>query len=456
MTSRLPTGASVAPPLRGRIDNATPATPPTARAAPVPSAAPGKSPSEVAFALLVATIVLVPIAAGTVAWSAPGGDGDFNRRVTFQIFDLALVMTGCLRIAALLPRVLGDPGRAVASVGRGAVRSALSLSITVLGVVAVIAFAVNPSPRGAELAARIGLGALVAQALIVASSHWLARVQAIIAATAAADAVLAIAQSAHGGPLGLRWLEFRGGLYPFGTSYAGRGGLTHPYHLAVLLEVGIAAVMLALRHSHRRLPWFVAIATCSAGLGVTYSRAAAIGVAATIVVLLLPRRARRDDPPNRVYLLAACALFAGIAATGLTMGNGWYARASTSTSLSSADSGRLDRAREAVDLIRDHPITGVGPGQYSIALAALGHDAPLPPHNIVLHVAAEAGLLAGAAVALIALLLARRYLWASREAAAAFVLLLPYFAFDAYPYVFPVGLFLSALWFGLLERARRA
>ena len=136
MTSRLPTGASVAPPLPGRIDSATtatPETPPIARAAPVLSDAPGKSPSEVALALLVATIVLVPIAAGTVVWSAPGGDGDFNRRVTFQIFDLALVMTGCLRIAALLPRVLGDPARAVANAGRGAVRSALSLSITVLG-----------------------------------------------------------------------------------------------------------------------------------------------------------------------------------------------------------------------------------------------------------------------------------------------------------------------------------
>ena len=278
--------------------------------------------------------------------------------------------------------------------------------------------------------------------------------QAAVALVASADALLAIAQSARGAILGVRWLEFDGPLYPFGSSFAGRGGLTHPYHLAVLLEVGIVAAILALRHSQRRLPWLLGLGACSAGLGVTYSRAAAIGVAAAVVALLWPRRARRDDPTRRVYIVAACVMLAGVAATGLTMGNGWYGRASTSTNLQSADSGRLDRAREGLDLVGDHPIVGVGPGRYTIALAANGDATPLPPHNIVLHVAAEAGALAGAAVAAIGLLLARRYLRASREVAAAFLLLLPYFVFDAYPYVFPVGLFLTALWFGLLERAR--
>jgi hypothetical protein len=72
----------------------------------------------------------------------------------------------------------------------------------------------------------------------------------------------------------------------------------------------------------------------------------------------------------------------------------------------------------------------------------------------VLHVAAEAGVLAGIAIAIVALLLAHRYLWASRETAAAFLLVVPYFVFDAYPYVFPVGLFVTAVWLGLLERTR--
>ena len=448
MTSRLPTGVSVAPPPRGSSDVATPV-------AAASLAAPDPSPSEVALALLVATIVLVPIAIGTVVWSAPGGDADFTRRVTFQIFDLALVLTGCRphrrgrcqqRRAAAASR--SRPPRV------SAVASALALSITVAGVAGVIALAVHPSPRGVELAARIGVGALVAQALIVAPSQWLVRVQATIAIVASADAVLAIAQSAHGARLGVRWLEFAGPLYPFGSSYAGRGGLTHPYHLAVLLEVGIVAAILALRHTRRRIPWLIAIAVCSAGLGVTYSRAAVIGIAAAIVVLLWPR-ARHGDVPRRVYVIAAGVMLAGVASTGLTMGNGWYSRASTSTSLQSVDSGRLDRAREGLELFSENPILGVGPGRYTIVLAEHGDVAPLPPHNIVLHAAAEAGIVAGAAVAVAAILLTLRYLRASRETAAAFVLLVPYFVFDAFPYVFPVGLFLAALWFGLLERSRQ-
>ena len=443
MTSRPPTGVSVATPPRAQTDVATP----TATRHP-PALEP--SPSDLALALLVATIVLVSIAVGTVVWSAPGGDDDFNRRVTFQLFDLALALAGCSRIAALVAQI-GNPFRALAATGRRSVTSALSMAITVLG---VIALAVHPSPRGAELAARIGLGALAAHALIVAPTRWLVRVQAAIVITASAQALLAILQSAHGGPLDLRWFEFDGPLYPFGSSHAGRGGLTHPYHLAVVLEIGIAAALLALRRTSRRLPWLVAIAACSAGLGVTYSRAAAIGIAAACIVLVLPRRGAEDRPSKRVYLFAAGAMLIGVAATGFTMGDGWYARTSTSTSISAADSGRLDRAREAIDLIEDKPIAGVGPGRYAIELAERGDGAPLPAHNIVLHVAAEAGVLAGAAIALIALLLAARYFSAARETAAAFVLLVPYFIFDAYPYVFPVGLFITALWIGLLERAR--
>ncbi|MEO8696700.1 MAG: O-antigen ligase family protein [Acidimicrobiales bacterium] len=428
----------------------------TKPAAPAALTASDPSPSEVALALLVATIVLLPIATGTVAWSAPGGDADFTRRVTFQLFDLALVLMGCARIHALLAegRGRGTAAVALAATAHRAVGSALALSITVLGTAGVVALAAHPSPRGAELAARIGVGALAAQAVIAAPSQWLVRVQATVALVASADALLAIAQSAHGAPLGLRWLEFDGPLYPFGSSHAGRGGLTHPYHLAMFLEVGIVAALLALRHTRRRLPWLVALATCSAGLGVTYSRAAAIGVAAAVVALSWPRRNRRDDPSKHMYIVAACVMLAGVAVTGLTMGNGWYSRASSSTNLQSADSGRLDRAREGLDMIRDNPIVGVGPGRYTIVRAENGDVAPLPPHNVVLHAGAEAGVLAGFAVAAIGLLLVLRYLRAPREVTAAFVLIVPYFAFDAYPYIFPAGLFLSALWFGLLERAR--
>ena len=71
----------------------------------------------------------------------------------------------------------------------------------------------------------------------------------------------------------------------------------------------------------------------------------------------------------------------------------------------------------------------------------------------MLHAAAEAGVLAGVAVAFVGLLLIRRYLSGLADVAAAFVLVVPYFVFDAYPYVFPVGLFLTR---GVARPARTA
>ena len=439
MTLRRPTPLRAAPAAEDRLRPAT---------VTLPVATP--SPTVVTAALTIVAVVLVPVAWGTVLWSAPGGDTDFNRRVTVQLFDLALVIAACPTIAALAaqPHVVADHCRRWT-----ARRSTLLSAIVVLLGCGAVAFVSHPSPRGVELGARLSLGALAMGGAFSAPAPWVERLRIAIVATACAQALLAIAQSANGRPLGLGRLEFDGPLYPFGSSFAGRGGLTHPYHLAFLLEVGIVAALVSLRRTPRPLPWLVAMATCAAGLGVTYSRAAAVGVGAAVIALMWPHRANAAES-RRLWKLAAAAMVAGAAATGLTMGDGWYGRTSGSTNVASADSGRVERAREAIELLRDEPVTGVGPGRYVVALGERGDAAPLPAHNVVLHVGAEAGVLAGVAIAFLGLLLARRYLVASRESAAAFVLVVPYFVFDAYPYVFPIGLFLTAIWLGLLEKAR--
>lgn len=411
----------------------------------------GPPAATLAQALLVLAVVLVPITWGTVLWSSPGGELDFNRRVTMQLFDLALVLGGVAQAAALASAA--STGRSVSDRVRSWRRRPLPIAVSVLGLWGAVALVVHPSPRGAEWAARLVLGALTMHAIVSAPATWFARLRVATVVTACAQSALAIAQSAHGAPFGWRWLEFDGPLYVFGSSTAGRGGLTHPYHLAFVIEVGIVAGLVSLRRAPRPQPWLAAIAVCGAGLGVTYSRAAAIGIVGTAVALLWPRRTD-GGMSRRLSLMAAAALLAGVAVTGVAMGSGWYTRTTESTNLAGADSGRLERAREAFELIGDHPITGVGPGRYSIEIDAHGNHEPLPAHNVVLHVAAEAGVLAGVAVAIVGLLLTLRYLSSSREVGAAFILVVPYFVFDAYPYIFPVGLFLSAVWLGLLETAR--
>jgi hypothetical protein len=69
----------------------------------------------------------------------------------------------------------------------------------------------------------------------------------------------------------------------------------------------------------------------------------------------------------------------------------------------------------------------------------------LPPHDVVVHVAAEAGIPAAVLLLACAALLVRTVWRRSAPAAVAMALLLPYFLLDAYPYSFPAGLAMLAV-----------
>jgi O-antigen ligase len=78
----------------------------------------------------------------------------------------------------------------------------------------------------------------------------------------------------------------------------------------------------------------------------------------------------------------------------------------------------------------------------------------LPAHNIVLHQAAEGGVLAGALTALLLLALVARAWREGIEALTVFALPSIFLVLDAYPYVFPAGLAASAIWLGIFFSAR--
>ncbi len=79
-----------------------------------------------------------------------------------------------------------------------------------------------------------------------------------------------------------------------------------------------------------------------------------------------------------------------------------------------------------------------------MALEDVEHTELLPAHNLVLHEAAELGLLgsvlAGGLLALVEVIMVRRGSWALALSAPMAASL----TFDAYPYVFPIGLVLLA------------
>jgi O-antigen ligase len=407
-------------------------------------------PAAVLVALLACTI---PLADATALWSSPGGSQDWNRTVLFAPFDLVLV--AIVAWTALHLRVL------LGLLRRRAVQVASALYATWF----VASFAANPSWLGLALAWRLGAGlaviALVSEAFARADTRRLL----LIAITAAGvlQAVLAMVQSARGEAFAIAYLDFAGPLYPFGSSRAGRGGLTHPYHLAVFLVMAQGAALLGLRHAsrptHRRrafVPWLAALAVLAAGLAVTYTRAGALGQLALVAALVLGRADRHRQ------LLAVAALMVGLAIGAVAFGDGWLARGEVTAGAqpgASVDSNRSERLREAQGLVEDEPLLGVGPGRYVTALAETERTEYLPAHNLVAHEAAELGIVGGIAAAALLVLLGLRVLRGGSWTAAIVAPMVPFLLLDAYPYVFATGLAISAIWLGLarasLEPAAR-
>lgn len=393
--------------------------------------------AAILVALLAATI---PLATGYVLWSAPGGDADWTRRVSAAPFDLILLLI--VGWVATRPRLVGDLFRS----------PSVRWASAALGAIGTVAFLAHPGWLGVAFGLRLLAGLAVIATVARATSEPAPRrlVLGAIAAVGAAQAVLALVQSARGQAFGIEYLDFAGPLYPFGTSDAGRGGLTHPYHLAVLLAVAQGAALLGLRQAgpNRRsqLPWLAALALAGAGIGVTYTRAGAIGQVLLVACLLLGRADRR------ILVAGSLAIVLGLGIGGLAFGSGWMDRGATTAGRGGAiDSDRSVRLREARELIESEPAFGVGPGRYVEALARTDREELLPAHNVLAHEAAELGIAGGLAVGALLALLGLRMLRGGAWTAAVAAPLLPFLLLDAYPYVFATGLALSAIWLGLVR-----
>lgn len=435
-------GASLATLPRPDGDGARPdpATLPVPEAEERPATDPVAEQARTAALLVALLAITIPLATGYAVWSTATGADDWNRRISLAPFDLVLVaISGWV---LLHRRLLVDLFRS----------PAVRVGSAALAVVGLAAFAAHPSPLGVALALRLLAGLCVIAAVSAAAARPGPRraVLATIAVVGTLQAVLAMVQSARGAAFGIEYLDYAGPLYPFGTSLAGRGGLTHPYHLAVVLVVAQGAALLGLRHAgaarRAQLPWLAGLAVISAGIAVTYTRAGALGQVLLVVCLLAGRADRR------VLAVAAVAVLLGLGVGGLAFGDGWLARGSATAGQdenASADSNRGERLKEARELIEAEPALGVGPGRYVDALAQTDRIEYLPAHNLVAQEAAELGILGGLVALGLLVLLGLRVLRGGAWSGAVILPILPFLLLDAYPYVFATGLATSALWLGL-------
>jgi O-antigen ligase len=270
------------------------------------------------------------------------------------------------------------------------------------------------------------------------------------------QSVIALLQLAEHGPIGLRALgESMTPLWSYSSSPAPQATMVHPYVLAGFALVAGAILAVALT---RGWTWPLAVATAVAiaPVGFTYGRAALLGLVLAIVCL-----GTGVFTDRRRYLPVVLVLCIGTAVPGLIGNRGWTGRTQQTTRAGNEASLTTDRGwliHEADGLIVDHPLIGVGPGRYVIALTEKFGTEPnprvgfiKPVHNLPLLAAAEGGIPAGLLMTALLLAVGWRAFAAGRAGLALYLAYLPFAVLDHFPYSFPMGLILTGLWLGAIE-----
>lgn len=169
-----------------------------------------------------------------------------------------------------------------------------------------------------------------------------------------------------------------------------QGALTHymTYSGSLMLVIGATAARLLYSREDRAWPALVAPALLVA-LALTFTRSAWVGACTAVAVLLMVR-----DRRLAAVVPVAAALFVVIAPEALA--NRVY---STFDLNDPTNRDRVAMLRYGVEMVRDHPLTGIGPDMVKEVYSTY-RDAqavqPLNPHlhNVPLQIAAERGLLA--------------------------------------------------------------
>lgn len=368
-----------------------------------------------------------------------GSDDDAESWIFFPL-DLGLAVILVVGTPSLISKVRGRQAR----------RSWLLLA-ALTGLTAIAAV-VNLEAASAQFAGRMAAVAVLVMVLGDLGPRMLqGPVSYTLAIVGVEQSLLAIGQAITGRPLGLAALGL-GELPSLALPLAGgvtsvRGTLFYPYMLAGF-SVLICTIMLAgTLLSHRRSLFWVLSMAAAVPIGLTYSRMSVLAVFGLAAVLLLA-----GGPRRRNAIGLAAVLSGALIPAALTF-EGWLARGQqtvAATDAESVSSGRIMLVRQAWMIIKDAPIFGVGPGNYTDVLAQTEPDTPylLPVHNVPLLVAAEAGVLAG--LMCVALLCSLGMLaWQSGVASRSlYCAILPFLFLDVIPYRTPQGIVMFGLWIG--------
>jgi hypothetical protein len=308
------------------------------------------------------------------------------------------------------------------------------------------ALAAHPSIGGTLLMFRLA-GAAALAALVADPATLLATpISCGLLVGACGESAIAAMQLVHRGPLGLGWLgELPGPLYIVGDSVVPRGSFIHPYPLAAFALVAVAsAVAMRLDTPQWKPYWLGGLGVSALPVGVTLSRMALLALLAVVAGLMSTGHARR-------LASAICTLLLAVGFGFALSHAGWSVRISQTVNAPDVDrlsSGRVPLMRAAGSVIRQSPVTGVGPARYANAERQ-------EVNNVPLLAAAEVGVIGGLAVVALLVVLAARAIRGGGSAAAIFGAFLPFLLLDRFPWATAQGLALSGAWAGLLLAAAR-
>ncbi len=389
---------------------------------------------------LATTLLLLPFAVVLAYFTT---DPVFSYAVNLYLFDVPLAVLIVTAAPLLVTRAR------TRELGVGTVLWAIVVAFVALS------FIFHPSLEGVQTLWRITGVLAIAVTFAELSPRERAAVIGALAIGAVVQTLWAVAQVMRGAPLGAWWLfESQKPLPKAGDAWIPKGTMQTPYLLATLALVSTMLAAARVVRAAAGLPWTLLLVGSVIPVGVTYSRAA-LGAVALAIAALLPRA--RSDVPRRLVI---AALVVGVGVPALLTASGWLARGEQFGE-ERPDSSRGILLLQGLVVFSMDPLIGVGPGRYMASVRTLTSDESIkrvlgPTHDVPLLVAAESGVVAGAAIVVLLAALGLRVLRDRDDVAfGLYIVLLPFWLLDVVPYTLPQGVILSGLWLGALDVLHR-
>ena len=388
-------------------------------------------------AFLLALCLVFFIRTVTLAFGGPGG-AHYHVSWQFLLSDVALAAVVLSQLPAL-PTLWRTPSRHRCTLG--AVAIALSL---------IPGWVVHPSARGNAAVLRWIAVAMIALGVSRLRDVGRSLVLATFAGVTILHVVVALAQRAVNGRLGIAAF---GEAHPeiIGGRYASSGLTVHTYVFAAWCVVAGAILLAAVARSGRNVPLSVVAVIPFVGIGLTMSRAAALAV-----LLVLSAFAVAAVRQSHVRIVLGGAVLTSALGALINL-SGWVSRTADSTG-TNVTSGRVALLRQARELFREFPIFGVGPGRYVEALTARPElvilsteRPPRPVHLTPFLLIVEGGLVIVPALIFLGWAVLTQAWRTGAVGVAVALSLIPFWVLDHLAWSYPEGLLLTGLWLGTLD-----